>query len=245
MTYFSALYLNFCDFARYAPDKASLRKGNIWGLPVNLILFSLVAGVTTIAAFDVYGEVLLHPDQISAKFDSWFLAALAALTFAVATLGINVVANFVSPAFDFSNVFPRQIDFKKGGYIAALIALVLYPFAPWEGSAASFVNIIGATMGPIFGVMMVDYYLIRKGEVDVEALYREERRVPFPERLARQCLHRRRHRRDLLVDPAQLHQRLPSWWGVYGWFFGVAIAGGIYYVLRTMAVGAGAKMAKA
>ncbi|TIW64198.1 MAG: nitrate reductase, partial [Mesorhizobium sp.] len=87
VTYFSALYLNFCDFARYAPDNAALRKGNIWGLPVNLILFSLVAGVTTIAAYDVYHEVLLHPDQISAKFDSWFLAALAALTFAVATLG--------------------------------------------------------------------------------------------------------------------------------------------------------------
>ncbi|MDW4701945.1 cytosine permease, partial [Escherichia coli] len=90
---------------------------------------------------------------------------LAAVTFAVATLGINVVANFVSPAFDFSNVFPRHIDFKKGGYIAALIALALYPFAPWEGSAASFVGLIGATMGPIFGIMMVDYYLIAKGRV--------------------------------------------------------------------------------
>ena len=101
------------------PDKAAVRKGNLWGLPINLMLFSLVAGITTIAAFKVYGEVLLHPDQISAKFDSWFLALLAALTFAVATLGINVVANFVSPAFDFSNVFPRPIDFKKGGYIAA------------------------------------------------------------------------------------------------------------------------------
>ena len=103
---------------------------------MNLLLFSLVAGVTTIAAFKVYGEVMLHPEQISAKFDSWLLAALAALTFAVATLGINVVANFVSPAFDFANVFPRRIDFKKGGYIAAAIALVLYPFAPWEGNAA-------------------------------------------------------------------------------------------------------------
>ena len=100
---------------------------------MNLILFTLVAGVTTTAAYTVYGEVLLHPDQISARFSSWFLALLAALTFAVATLGINVVANFVSPAFDFSNVFPRLIDFKKGGYIAALIALVLYPFAPWQG----------------------------------------------------------------------------------------------------------------
>ena len=176
ITYFSALYLNFCDFSRFAPDKKAVRTGNIWGLPVNLILFSFVAGITTTAAYAVYHEVLLHPDEISARFDSWFLALLAALTFAVATLGINVVANFVSPAFDFANVFPSMIDFKKGGYIAALIALVLYPFAPWEGSAASFVGIIGSTMGPIFGVIMVDYYLIRNGEVDVPALYQRGRR---------------------------------------------------------------------
>ncbi len=119
------LDLNFCDFSRYhgSSDAKAVRTGNIWGLPVNLILFSLVANVTTHRRLhQVHGEVLLHPDQISAKFDSWFLALLAALTFAVATLGINVVANFVSPAFDFSNVFPRYIDFKKGGYIAALIA---------------------------------------------------------------------------------------------------------------------------
>ena len=76
---------------------------------MNLILFSLVAGITTMAAFQVYGEVLLHPDQISAKFDSGFLALLAALTFAVATLSINAVANFVSPAFDFARVCPRHV----------------------------------------------------------------------------------------------------------------------------------------
>src|SRR5204863_4622501 len=174
ITYFAALYLNFCDFSRYARDEAAVRKGNIWGLPVNLILFTLVAGVTTTAAFTVYGEVLLHPDQISAKFDSWFLAWLAALTFAVATPGINGVANLVSPAFDFANVFRRQITFKRGGYIAALLALGLYPFAPWEGGAAAFVGGIGATMGPIFGVMMVDYYLISKGAVNVNALYQED-----------------------------------------------------------------------
>ena len=117
---------------------------------------------------------MLHPDEISARFDNWFLAVVAALTFAVATLGINVVANFVSPAFDFSNVFPSKIDFKKGGYIAALIALILYPFAPWEGSAAAFVGVIGSTMGPVFGIIMVDYYLIHNGEIDVPELYREE-----------------------------------------------------------------------
>ena len=143
------------------------------------------------------------PTRSRQSSTAWFLALLAALTFAVATLGINVVANFVSPAFDFANVFPKHIDFKKGGYIAALIALVLYPFAPWEGGAAHFVNMIGNTMGPIFGVMMVDYYLIRKGRVNVDRSLPRGRRVPLPERLARQRADRRRHRHPVLVDPAR------------------------------------------
>ena len=241
VTYFSALYLNFCDFSRYAPDERSVRVGNLWGLPVNLILFSLVAGVTTIAAFDVYGEVLLHPDQISAKFDSWFLALVAALTFAVATLGINVVANFVSPAFDFSNVFPRHIDFKKGGYIAALIALVLYPFAPWEGSAAVFVGMIGATMGPIFGVMMVDYYLIRKGVLNVDALYQENGEFRFQGGWNVSALIAAGIGIVFSSILPNFTSILPSWWGVYGWFFGVAIAGVIYYALRASKAGVPAR----
>ncbi|MGY4533454.1 NCS1 family nucleobase:cation symporter-1 [Pseudomonas sp. TE3786] len=232
VTYFSALYLNFCDFSRYAPNERALTVGNIWGLPINLILFSLVAGITTIAAFNVYGEVLLHPDQISAKFDSWFLALLAALTFAVATLGINVVANFVSPAFDFANVFPKHISFKRGGYIAALIALLLYPLAPWEGSAAAFVGMVGNTMGPIFGVMMVDYYLIRRGWLNVDELYRENGEYRFQGGW---------HINALIAAGVGIvfssilpgfTTLLPSWWGVYGWFFGVAIAGSLYFALR-------------
>ncbi|MEO6606848.1 MAG: NCS1 family nucleobase:cation symporter-1 [Aestuariivirga sp.] len=232
VTYFAALYLNFCDFSRYAPDEATVKKGNMWGLPVNLLLFCLVAGITTTAAYTVYGELLLHPDQISAKFDNWFLALLAALTFAVATLGINVVANFVSPAFDISNVFPRQIDFKKGGYIAALIALVLYPFAPWNGGAAHFVGLIGSVMGPIFGIMMVDYYLIRQGKVDVAALYQENGEFRFAGGWHINAFI------ALIIGALfstilpNFTSVLPDWWGVYGWFFGVAIGGGAYYLLK-------------
>ncbi|KRB62805.1 nitrate reductase [Rhizobium sp. Root708] len=237
ITYFAALYLNFCDFSRYAKDTKTLRTGNLWGLPINLLAFCLVAGVTTTAAFTVYGEVLLHPEAISAKFDSWFLALLAALTFAVATLGINVVANFVSPAFDFSNVFPRQISFKRGGYIAALIALVLYPFAPWETGAAHFVNFIGSTMGPIFGIMMVDYYLIRKGELNVADLYQENGEFRFQNGWHGNAF-------IALIIGALFSSILPTftsilpeWWGTYGWFFGVGIGGAVYYVLRMSARG--------
>src|SRR5438128_2976141 len=234
VTYFAALYLNFCDFSRYAPNKATVRKGNLWGLPINLILFSLVAGITTIAAFKVYGEVLLHPEQISAKFDSWFLALLAAVTFAVATLGLNVVANFVSPAFDFANVFPRLIDFKRGGYIAAAIALVLYPFAPREGNAATFVGGIGATMGPLLGVILVDYYLIAKSEINIDALYVEsgEYRYWGGFNIAA-FIAAGIGALFSSVLPNFTHV-LPSWWGVYGWFFGVGIAGGAYFVLSML-----------
>ena len=234
VTYFAALYLNFCDFSRYAKDKDAVRKGNLWGLPVNLILFSLVAGVTTIAAFKVYGEVMLQPEQISAKFDSWFLALLAAVTFAVATLGINVVANFVSPAFDFANVFPRLINFKKGGYIAAAIALVLYPFAPWEGNAANFVNAIGATMGPLLGIILVDYYLIAKGSINVEALYQENGEYRYEGGWNVNALVAAGVGAVFSSILPNLTSLLPSWWGTYGWFFGVAIGGAVYFVLAMM-----------
>jgi NCS1 family nucleobase:cation symporter-1 len=234
ITYFAALYLNFCDFSRYAPDKDTVRKGNLWGLPINLVLFSLVAGITTIAAYKVYGEVLIHPEQISAKFDSWFLAMLAALTFAVATLGINVVANFVSPAFDFSNVFPRVIDFKKGGYIAAVIALILYPFAPWEGNAAAFVGGIGATMGPLFGIIIVDYALIAKGDVDVKALYVENGRYHYHGGFNMAAFIAAAIGALFSSILPNFTSLLPAWWSVYGWFFGVAIGGGTYYMLSML-----------
>jgi NCS1 family nucleobase:cation symporter-1 len=244
VTYFAALYLNFCDFSRFAPDKATVRKGNLWGLPINLVLFSLVAGVTTIAGFKVYGEVMLHPDQVSAKFDSWFLALVAAITFAVATLGINVVANFVSPAFDFANVFPRRISFKTGGYIAAVIALVLYPFAPWEGNAAAFVGAIGATMGPLLGIILADYYLLSKGEIDVEALYREDGRYRYQGGWNVNALIATAVGALFSSILPNFTTLLPSWWGIYGWFFGVAI-GAITYLLLSTVTGRTVKVAAA
>ena len=139
-----------------------------------------------------------------------------------------------SPAFDFSNVFPSVIDFKKGGYIAALIALVLYPFAPWEGSAAAFVGVIGATMGPIFGVMMVDYYLIAKGVVNVPALYQENGEYRYQNGWNVNALIAAALGALFSSILPNFTSLLPAWWGVYGWFFGVAIAGVAYYALRAL-----------
>ena len=233
VTYFAALYLNFCDFSRFSPNKESLKKGNLWGLPINLIFFSVVAALTTASAYKVYGEVLLQPGAISAKFSSVFLALLAMLTFAVATLGINVVANFVSPAYDFANIAPNKIDFKKGGYIAAGIALVLYPLHPWD-NAPSFVNAIGSTMGPLFGIIMVDYYLLRKENVDVDALYTEDKSGPYFFTSGFNMI--------AIVSAligSIFSSFLPIWgpasydkFAPYGWFLGVFVAGIVYFALN-------------
>jgi NCS1 family nucleobase:cation symporter-1 len=231
VTYFAALFLNFGDFARFTPDVKTLKKGNVWGLPVNLILFSLVAAITTAAASKVYGEVILEPAKISAKFDSAALVLLAALTFAVATLGINVVANFVSPAFDFANVAPKYVTFRRGGLIAAVIALLLYPLHPWD-NAPSFVNAIGSTMGPLFGVLVVDYYLIRKTQLNVPALYQEDGEFRFQGGWNVRAL--------VAAAVGSVFSSIlpvygPSGYGAnlgpYSWFIGVAVAGVIYLAL--------------
>lgn len=231
VTYFAALFLNFGDFARFTPDEKTLRKGNVWGLPVNLILFSLVAAMTTASASKVYGEVILEPAAISAKFDSAFLVLLAALTFAVATLGINVVANFVSPAFDFANVAPKHITFKRGGLIAAVIALLLYPLHPWD-NAPSFVNAIGSTMGPIFGVVVVDYYLLRKAQLNVPDLYKEDGEFRFQGGWNLRAF-------AAAAVGAVFSSILPTYGpagygatlGPYSWFIGVLVAGTLYFAV--------------
>jgi NCS1 family nucleobase:cation symporter-1 len=231
VTYFAALFLNFCDFSRFTPNTRVLRRGNLFGLPVNLIVFSVVAALTTSAASRVYGQVILEPAAIAAKFGNVYLLLLAALTFTVATLGINVVANFVSPAFDFANLAPRVIDFKRGGLITAAIALLLYPLHPWD-NAPGFVNGIGSTMGPIFGVLVVDYYLIRKTIIDVPALYREDGEFRFQ---------RGWNIRALVAGGvgAIFSSILPSFGpagyaatlGPYTWFIGVIVSGVLYFAL--------------
>ncbi len=162
------------------------------------------------------------------------LAAIAALTFAVATLGINVVANFVSAAFDISNTFPKRISFKRGGFIAAAIALVLYPFAPWEGNAAHFVNAIGATMGPLLGIILVDYYLIAKGNINVQDLYQEHGEYRYEGGWNVNALVAVGIGSVFSTLLPNFTTLLPPWWNTYGWFFGVAIGGSVYYVMALL-----------
>jgi NCS1 family nucleobase:cation symporter-1 len=181
VAYFSTLLLNFCDFSRFSPSERMVKVGNFWVLPVNFTAFSLVTVIVTAGSVAVYGKAITDPVQLVAKIPNTFVLIVGAITFAVATVGINIVANFVSPAYDLSNVAPKYINFKRGGLITALLALLVTPWNIYSSPVAVnyFLGGLGAFLGPLFGILMVDYYLVRRGQVDVEALYRAGESEPY------------------------------------------------------------------
>lgn len=231
VNYFSTLMLNFCDFSRWAPSASRVRKGNFWGLPVNFMMFSAVIVVITAGSISVYGEAITDPVDLVAKIPSTLAIAIGALTFAVATIGVNIVANFVGPSYDFSNVFPSYIDFKRGGLITAILAILVMPWHVYNSPVAInyFLGGLGALLGPIFGVIVADYYLIKRGRIQVHALFREGSDEPY--------WYQRGWNPDALYAflPAALIALvvalIPSFsdYSAFSWFIGAGIAVLVYW----------------
>jgi NCS1 family nucleobase:cation symporter-1 len=114
VSYFSGPMLNFGDFSRYGRSFAAVKRGNLLGLPVNFLVFSVLVVATTSLTLPVFGELITDPVATVSRIDSTLAIVLGALTSTIATIGINVVANFISPAFDFSNVSPQRISWRTG-----------------------------------------------------------------------------------------------------------------------------------
>lgn len=177
VAYFAAVMINFSDFSRYAKDRKTMVVGNLTGLPLNMILFSALALLTTGGAAVVFGEQIINPTEIVERTDSVLLSVIAAITFFAATVGINLVANFIPAVNGIANLAPGKISFRKAGFITSLFALVIGGF--WnsfisEFGISGFVNTLGATLAPIFGIMIVDYYVHRKQRLHLDDLYNME-----------------------------------------------------------------------
>ncbi|WP_280362841.1 NCS1 family nucleobase:cation symporter-1 [Nocardia wallacei] len=173
VSYFSGPMLNFGDFSRYGRSFTAVKRANLLGLPVNFLVFSLLVVVTASLTVPVYGELVTDPVATVARIDNTFAIVLGALTFTVATIGINIVANFVSPAFDFSNVSPQRISWRAGGMIAAVGSLLITPWNLYNNPDVIHYTLetLGACIGPLFGVLIADYYLVRKQHVVVDDLF--------------------------------------------------------------------------
>ncbi len=173
VSYFSGPMLNFGDFSRYGKSFNEVKKGNFWGLPVNILLFSLVTVITTSGTLTVFGRLITDPIQIVGQIDNTFAVVLGAFTFVTATIGINIVANFVSPAFDFSNVAPKHISWRTGGFIAAIASIFITPWNLFNNPDVIHFTLdaLASFIGPLFGVLLVDFYLVKRGKIDIDSLY--------------------------------------------------------------------------
>lgn len=178
IAYFSAVIINFGDFSRFSRDEKSMRLGNFTGLPVSLALFTFLSLFITAGAYVVFqggqGEPMDNPTDIVEQTESVVLAIVAAVTFLLATVGINLVANFIPPAYDLANLAPQRINFKIGGYITGAIGFVIGAF--WvavieEIGLPTFVDTLGALLAPLYGVLVVDYYVIRRSQVKTADMF--------------------------------------------------------------------------
>jgi NCS1 family nucleobase:cation symporter-1 len=173
VAYFAALLLNFGDFARFAKSEAAMKRGNLLGLPVNFMVFAIIAVVVTAGTIKVFGQAIMDPVLIVEKIGNPVVVVIGSLTFIVATMGINIVANFVSPAYDIANLWPQKISFRLGGFITSVLSVLVCPwlFVASPQAITLFVSIFGAVLGPMFGIMVSDYYLVKKRAVNVQDLY--------------------------------------------------------------------------
>ncbi len=172
--YWATLSLNIPDFTRYAKNQRAQILGQSFGLPTTMTLIAFTGVVVTMASFIIYGEYIWNPVDLVSKFSNKFVILFSMLIICLATLAMNVAANVVAPANDFSNLYPSKINFKTGGLITAVIGLVIMPWKLIsDPSGFIFTWLIGysALLGPIAGILLTDYYLIRLTKIEVNDLY--------------------------------------------------------------------------
>lgn len=173
----ATLMLNFSDFARYAPSSRSMVMGNLLGLPLNWTDFAMTSVLCSAAAIEVYGVAIHDPGELLSLVDNDAVFYVVSIGFIVATIGVNIVANFVSAAFDLSNVHPKRISFRVGGIVAVVASIVVTPWNLYGSPTAItyFLGSLGALLGPFFGILVIDYFYFKRSRVDLRDLYSPDR----------------------------------------------------------------------
>ena len=173
--FWATVALNIPDFTRYARSQRAQVMGQALGLPATMTFYSFIGVAVTSATVIIFGEALWDPVVVLSKLGHPLAVLVAMAALLVATLNVNVAANIVSPANDFSNLYPRRISFKMGGLITCVLGLVMQPWTLLESHGTYIFGwLVGysSLLGPIAGVMIADYFVIRKKIIAVEDLYR-------------------------------------------------------------------------
>lgn len=172
--FWATLSLNIPDFTRYAKSQRAQILGQAIALPPAMTLFSFIGVVVTSATVIIYGTMIWDPLVLAERFDSKLLITIAMIAVAVSTLATNIAANMVSPANDFANLSPSRISFKTGGYITGVIGILIFPWkliADPNGYIFTWLIAYSSLLGPVGGIMIADYYFLRKKSLILDDLY--------------------------------------------------------------------------
>ncbi|MFF5255889.1 NCS1 family nucleobase:cation symporter-1 [Streptomyces leeuwenhoekii] len=178
---YGTFVLNFCDFTRSARSRASIVRGNVIGIPVNMLFFAVIVAVLSGAQFKLDGQVITSPTDIVRTIPNMALLATASLALIALTVAVNLLANFVAPIYALVDLFPRRLDFRRAGLVSAVLGLVITPWNLYNSPVVVnyFLGGLGALLGPLFGVIMADYWLLRKSRVNVLDLYTDHARGEY------------------------------------------------------------------
>ncbi len=236
--FWATLSLNIPDFSRFAKSQRAQVLGQIIGLPLTMFLFAGLGVVLTAASVELVGEIISDPINLIGKIDSPLWVTLSMAMIILATISTNTAANIVSPTNVFQNLAPRIINENRGVILTGLIGIVLMSWEllkklGWLETDVSVESLysnwlIGysSLLGPIAGIMIVDYFLVKKQHYDVLALYQDNAGYPAWNTAGFIAF---------LVPVALtgLALKLPmlSWFYTYGWFTGSILGGLIYYVV--------------
>jgi nucleobase:cation symporter-1, NCS1 family len=173
--FWATVALNIPDFTRYARSQRAQVVGQALGLPATMTFYSFIGVAVTSATAIIFGQAIWDPVQVLARLGNPIAVVIAMLALLLATLNVNVAANLVSPSNDFSNLSPRLISFRTGGLITCVVGVAV--FQPWK-LLANYSNYIfgwlvgySGFLGPIAGVLICDYFVIRKRVILAEDLY--------------------------------------------------------------------------
>ncbi|WP_339282935.1 cytosine permease [Oceanobacillus sp. FSL K6-3682] len=172
----ATLILNISDLTRFSRSQKDHIVGQGMGMPTMFILFSLMALLTTAGTMYAFDEPVTNPIYVLAGFENPFIVIVGALSILVSTLSVNVATNGVAVGYDLTNLAPSKLNFRKSGAIALTIGAIS---APWlwyeEGGALDVVlGAIGATMAPVLGIMLIDFFIIRKMNYNLASLFRHD-----------------------------------------------------------------------
>ena len=230
--FWATVALNIPDFTRYAKSQKAQMMGQALGLPAAMTLYSFIGVAVTSASAVIFGQPIWDPVILLGKFNQPVIAFIALIALLIATLNTNVAANVVSPSNDFSNLKPSLISFRTGGLITGFLGIAMMPWKLMtDFSSYIFGWLIGYSglLGPIAGIMIFDYFLVRDRSLNVPDLYRRGGEYEYSNGINYKAMIALVV--GIVVALAGLAIPDLRWLYDYAWFVGFLVSGLLYWGL--------------